>query len=216
MRRTSSGSTVKTTGHWQLRLLIPRPWNSKSCGRRSCKDSSRLSEKIDPTRYRSAFSRLLTWYSKTRRVSARLETSGTQQLCGAIRRPGSRLCMECWTGSCRCWRCLVFLVRITRRRQGTISKRRAVSHESCHVQTIQKLIFCPDPAFFPGRAASIMYRAPSKKSKLAAVKAALGAVQDAEIGTLGVLHPSVLEKFEIGYPCSALEFNLEPFKGGIA
>ena len=33
-----------------------------------------------------------------------------------------------------------------------------------------------------------------------------------EIGRLGVLHPSVLEKFEIGYPCSALEFSLELFK----
>ncbi|KZP32932.1 phenylalanyl-tRNA synthetase subunit beta [Athelia psychrophila] len=73
-----------------------------------------------------------------------------------------------------------------------------------------------DPAFFPGRAATIMYRAPAKKSKLTTIKAALGAVKDAEIGTLGILHPSVLEKFEIGYPCSALEFNLEPFKGGIA
>jgi phenylalanyl-tRNA synthetase beta chain len=35
--------------------------------------------------------------------------------------------------------------------------------------------------------------------------------KDVTIGTLGILHPSVLEKFEIGYPCSALEFNLEPF-----
>ena len=31
-------------------------------------------------------------------------------------------------------------------------------------------------------------------------------------GVLGILHPTVLEKFEISYPCSALEFNLEPFK----
>jgi phenylalanyl-tRNA synthetase beta chain len=37
-------------------------------------------------------------------------------------------------------------------------------------------------------------------------------VTDVEIGRLGILHPSVLEKFEIGYPCSALEFSLEPFK----
>jgi len=36
-----------------------------------------------------------------------------------------------------------------------------------------------------------------------------------EIGRLGILHPSVLEKFEIGYPCSALEFSLEPFKGKV-
>ncbi|KAL9935462.1 hypothetical protein V8E36_005810 [Tilletia maclaganii] len=34
---------------------------------------------------------------------------------------------------------------------------------------------------------------------------------DVQIGQLGVLHPSVLEKFEIGYPCSAMEFNVEVF-----
>ncbi|KAH8999260.1 phenylalanyl-tRNA synthetase subunit beta [Lactarius akahatsu] len=55
-----------------------------------------------------------------------------------------------------------------------------------------------DPTFFPGRAATIFYRAREG--------------QDVEIGKLGILHPSVLEKFEIGYPCSALEFSLEPFK----
>jgi phenylalanyl-tRNA synthetase beta chain len=45
------------------------------------------------------------------------------------------------------------------------------------------------------------------------VKAAIKDVaqQDTPIGTLGILHPAVLEKFEIGFPCSALEFNLEPF-----
>ncbi|KAB5595475.1 Phenylalanyl-tRNA synthetase beta chain [Ceratobasidium theobromae] len=32
-----------------------------------------------------------------------------------------------------------------------------------------------------------------------------------EIGSLGILHPSVLESFEIPYPCSALEFDLAPF-----
>ena len=44
------------------------------------------------------------------------------------------------------------------------------------------------------------------------IKAALGKPGDLEIGVLGILHPSVLENFEIPYPCSALEFNLEPFK----
>lgn len=34
---------------------------------------------------------------------------------------------------------------------------------------------------------------------------------DAQIGVLGILHPSVLGKFEITYPCSAVEFSLEPF-----
>ncbi|KII95049.1 hypothetical protein PLICRDRAFT_128468, partial [Plicaturopsis crispa FD-325 SS-3] len=74
-----------------------------------------------------------------------------------------------------------------------------------------------DPAFFPGRAATIYYRAPpAKTTKLESlkddIKAAFHTKKDAEIGTLGILHPSVLEKFEITYPCSALEFNLEPFK----
>lgn len=61
-----------------------------------------------------------------------------------------------------------------------------------------------------------MYRAPPAKTRLTAIendiKAAFHTRDDKEIGTLGILHPSVLEKFEIGYPCSAVEFNLEPFK----
>ena len=44
------------------------------------------------------------------------------------------------------------------------------------------------------------------------LKAALNRPDDLEIGVLGILHPTVLEKFEISYPCSALEFTLEPFK----
>jgi phenylalanyl-tRNA synthetase beta chain len=44
------------------------------------------------------------------------------------------------------------------------------------------------------------------------IQSAFHTKKDASIGTLGILHPSVLEKFEIGYPCSALEFNLEPFQ----
>jgi len=83
-----------------------------------------------------------------------------------------------------------------------------------------------DPTFFPGRAATIYYRprpaqAPestSQKTDLttrreAGTGTAFGA--DAEIGRLGILHPSVLEKFEIGYPSSALEFSLEPFKAKV-
>jgi len=56
-----------------------------------------------------------------------------------------------------------------------------------------------DPMYFPGRAAGIFYRTRMQKD-------------DLNIGTLGILHPTVLEKFEIGFPCSALEFALEPFK----
>lgn len=74
-----------------------------------------------------------------------------------------------------------------------------------------------DATFFPGRAATIYYRAPPKeKSILPAVKrgveAVFGATTDQEIGVLGILHPTVLENFEIPYPCSAVEFTLEPFK----
>ena len=31
------------------------------------------------------------------------------------------------------------------------------------------------------------------------------------IGTFGILHPSVLEKFELRYPVSTLEINIEVF-----
>lgn len=75
-----------------------------------------------------------------------------------------------------------------------------------------------DPAYFPGRAATIYYRPPppksSKTGELAGeLKHTLHINQDRDIaiGTLGVLHPTVLEKFEITYPCSALEFNMEVF-----
>ncbi|KAI0284374.1 phenylalanyl-tRNA synthetase [Russula aff. rugulosa BPL654] len=64
-----------------------------------------------------------------------------------------------------------------------------------------------DPTFFPGRAATIYYR----HTEPTTAKSKPG-TEDVEIGRLGILHPSVLEKFEIGYPCSALEFSLEPFK----
>ncbi|KIY49327.1 phenylalanyl-tRNA synthetase subunit beta [Fistulina hepatica ATCC 64428] len=70
-----------------------------------------------------------------------------------------------------------------------------------------------DPTFFPGRAATIYYRAPAKdKSLKNNLKSALHVASDTPIGQLGVLHPTVLEQFEITYPCSAVEFSLEPFK----
>jgi phenylalanyl-tRNA synthetase beta chain len=73
-----------------------------------------------------------------------------------------------------------------------------------------------DPAFFPGRSATIYYRAaPEKSGALSTIRRnveELHIKNDIQIGTLGILHPSVLTKFEIGYPCSALEFTLDPFK----
>ncbi|KAH8106164.1 phenylalanyl-tRNA synthetase [Cristinia sonorae] len=86
-----------------------------------------------------------------------------------------------------------------------------------------------DPTFFPGRAATIYYRAPPRSppafdapvttstSSVAttvkrAVESALHTTSDVEIGSLGILHPTVLENFELSFPCSALELTLEPFK----
>ncbi|CUS12834.1 unnamed protein product, partial [Tuber aestivum] len=54
-----------------------------------------------------------------------------------------------------------------------------------------------EPTYFPGRAASIWARHKHGKKQ--------------SIGTFGILHPSVLEKFEIPYPVSTLELNLEVF-----
>jgi phenylalanyl-tRNA synthetase beta chain len=74
-----------------------------------------------------------------------------------------------------------------------------------------------DPTFFPGRAATIYYRPePTTPSTIVRQKAnPTTGTKDVEIGRLGILHPGVLEKFEIGYPCSALEFSLEPFKAKV-
>ncbi|CAG9773084.1 unnamed protein product [Ceutorhynchus assimilis] len=51
-----------------------------------------------------------------------------------------------------------------------------------------------DPAYFPGRCAEIICNGDA-------------------IGKIGVLSPDVLTKFELTNPCSALEINIEPFKG---
>ncbi|WVR05649.1 phenylalanine-tRNA ligase, beta subunit [Kwoniella sp. DSM 27419] len=89
-----------------------------------------------------------------------------------------------------------------------------------------------DPTFLPGRAAHVYYRprpnaqpseptpsgssSDSPLSTLAAgLKAALpstdnAAERDINIGSLGILHPSVLSNFELTRPCSALEIDVEP------
>jgi phenylalanyl-tRNA synthetase beta chain len=54
-----------------------------------------------------------------------------------------------------------------------------------------------EPTFFPGRSAVVKYRTPK------------GNV--IQIGSFGILHPDVLRNFEIIYPGSAVEINLEPF-----
>lgn len=56
---------------------------------------------------------------------------------------------------------------------------------------------CPDPTYFPGRAAELVLVRPSDKSVLAVV------------GSFGVLHPEVLAKYDVPYPTSVLEIDLE-------
>jgi phenylalanyl-tRNA synthetase beta chain len=54
-----------------------------------------------------------------------------------------------------------------------------------------------EPTFFPGRSAVVYYRTSKGVAR--------------RIGSLGILHPQVLSNFEIVYPGSAVEINLEPF-----
>jgi phenylalanyl-tRNA synthetase beta chain len=50
----------------------------------------------------------------------------------------------------------------------------------------------PDPAYFAGRCATILYKG-------------------IDIGRIGILSPSVLEAFELSNPVSVVEISLEPF-----
>ena len=58
-----------------------------------------------------------------------------------------------------------------------------------------------NPTFFPGRCADVML---VKKGEEGTPK---------KIGTFGVLHPEVLKAYDIAYPTSALEMDLEPLTG---
>ncbi|XP_030375764.1 phenylalanine--tRNA ligase beta subunit [Scaptodrosophila lebanonensis] len=49
-----------------------------------------------------------------------------------------------------------------------------------------------DPSYFPGRCAKIKYN-------------------DVVIGKIGVLHPTILQAFELTTPCSVVEITIEPF-----
>ncbi|GAO48276.1 phenylalanyl-tRNA synthetase [Saitoella complicata NRRL Y-17804] len=55
-----------------------------------------------------------------------------------------------------------------------------------------------DGTFFPGRAANVWYLGEEMEEAVV-------------VGVFGVLHPEVLEKFEIPFACSGLELNLEVF-----
>ncbi|XP_067619497.1 phenylalanine--tRNA ligase beta subunit [Eurosta solidaginis] len=67
-----------------------------------------------------------------------------------------------------------------------------VPWKSGSIQQGYNLQAAEDSAFFPGRCANIM-------------------LNNVAIGRIGVLHPTVLQAFELATPCSAVEFNIEPF-----
>ena len=52
-----------------------------------------------------------------------------------------------------------------------------------------------DPAFFAGRCAEIVLVRKEKEQV---------------VGTFGILHPDVLRAYDLLYPCSAIEMELEP------
>jgi phenylalanyl-tRNA synthetase beta chain len=54
-----------------------------------------------------------------------------------------------------------------------------------------------DPTYLAGHAAAIFLQLPD--------------VQPQRIGTFGILHPKVLKNFDLPFPTSALEINLEVF-----
>lgn len=53
-----------------------------------------------------------------------------------------------------------------------------------------------DPTYFPSRSADIYLRQKGETKV---------------IGSFGILHPEVLEKYGLNFPTSAMEFDLEPF-----
>lgn len=58
------------------------------------------------------------------------------------------------------------------------------------------------PSYFPGRGAQVVI----EKAGVAGA-----APTKRVIGSLGVLHPQVLKNFELSYPASVVELNIEPF-----
>lgn len=49
------------------------------------------------------------------------------------------------------------------------------------------------------------------KQTLSGALPGANSARDICIGSIGILHPSVLEKFELDFPCSTVEFDLKPF-----
>ena len=58
-----------------------------------------------------------------------------------------------------------------------------------------------DPMYFPGMGAEIVLAKQTSSDS--------GAVQEFAVGSMGVIHPDVLANFEITYPCSVVEIDME-------
>jgi phenylalanyl-tRNA synthetase beta chain len=111
-----------------------------------------------------------------------------------------------------------------RRSMGTISPVQKVS------RSLAQLMI--DPTYLPGRGAKVYLRPkpsipaseladptpspPVKSNPLSTIAESLKSAlpgsksRDIVIGSLGILHPSVLGKFELSRPCSTLEIDVEP------
>jgi len=74
-----------------------------------------------------------------------------------------------------------------------LTKEDGISNQSVQGYWIDEV---DDPTFFAGHAASIWLKLDGKAQK---------------IGAFGILHPTVLKNFELPFPVSALELNLEVF-----
>lgn len=61
-----------------------------------------------------------------------------------------------------------------------------------HANKYYLLFIFIDDTFFPKRAAEILWRGN-------------------RIGKIGVLHPEVINAFDLPLPCSVMEMNIEPF-----
>ena len=91
------------------------------------------------------------------------------------------------------------------------------------VSDCKSLVLTIDPTYLPGRGATVYYRPkpnasqPTPQKPASALhtltshlKAALPGGSDMFLGSLGILHPTVLANFELSRPCSALEIDVEP------
>jgi len=61
-----------------------------------------------------------------------------------------------------------------------------------------------EETFFPGRCADIFLTYPGCSSQISDGQPGV------KIGSFGILHPEVLNNFDIQYPTSSLELDLEP------